>query len=47
MFSVWQIPRGEVSGEKVHEQVHHYLPRVVNFTGSQNGGFQAVTFCSQ
>lgn len=44
MFSIWQIPIGDVSEEKVHKQIPHYLPPVADFTGSQNGGFQAVSF---
>lgn len=47
MFSVWQIPIGDVSGEKIHKQIPHYLPPFANLTGSQNGGFQAVKFCFQ
>lgn len=42
MFSIWQIPIGDVSEEKVHKQIPHYLPPVADITGSQNGGFQAV-----
>lgn len=44
MFSIWQIPIGDVSEEKVHKQIPHYLPPAADFTGSQNGGFQAVSF---
>lgn len=47
MFSVWQIPIGDVSGEKIHKQIPHYLSPFANLTGSQNGGFQAVKFCFQ
>ena len=39
MFSILQIPIGDVSEEKVHKQIPHYLPPVADFTGSQNGAF--------